>query len=219
MKFFLSLIFILAIVSSCTRTKNHFVIDNNQPLSQKESAINELQPHDYVTWISNPENGLIKKQKVEDLSYSLQYKPADYMVCMEERKDNISANELSEKRKEYSELEYYDLKIEMEKGQGELLKHHIPISSSYEQRVNYYAFKMQKDIYMVSAGDTISCAMFHFERAYDIAPYSKFLLAFAKTKNDKDKIIVFDDKIFNKGIFKFRFSQEEIKNIPTVKAI
>ncbi len=116
-------------------------------------------------------------------------------------------------------MEYYDFTISITSGQGELLKYNLTSATQYEDRVKYFAFEMQQYLKLVEDGDTIPCTLFHFERTYDIASYSKFLLGFEKGKNQKPKerVFTFYDKIFNKGLIKFTYTDEDFNNIPKLK--
>ena len=119
-------------------------------------------------------------------------------------------------------MQYYDLKIELKDGQGEFLKYKLASSNEdYEKRVKYCAFDMQKDIKLLAGNDSMPCTLFHFERAYDLAPYGIFLLGFPLSKigSDKEAAIVIQDKLFNKGILKFTFSESELKNLPKLKTL
>ncbi len=179
-----------------------------------------LTPPEYVTWCQNKENKLKKLKEIEELTFSLQYKPAEYVVCMEEKADKISTNSLKEKLSELQGLDYYDFKIEVPSAIGELLKYNVSTPSEYNQRVNYFAFDMQHDVKLLDGNDTLDCMLFHFERAYDIAPSAIFLLGFPKTKSkNSQRTFFYQDKVFNKGIIKFTYTKDELSQIPKLKTI
>src|SRR5579884_3266113 len=60
----------------------------------------ELQPAEYVKWCRDPENRLLKKKEIEELTFSLQNKPAEYVVCMEQQKNQIPETTLQKGLKE-----------------------------------------------------------------------------------------------------------------------
>jgi hypothetical protein len=192
---------------------------NNVAPGVESTAAEELQPAEYVKWCRDPENRLLKKKELEELTFSLQSKPAEYVVCMEQQKNQIPEATLQEGLKELEGLDYYDFKIEVTSGMGELLKHNVHSTEEYNNRVSYFAFDMQKDIKMIEGADTLDCALFHFERAYDVAPYAVFLLGFPKGKSASEKVFFYQDKVFNKGIIKFTYSPDELTRIPKLKAI
>jgi len=178
-----------------------------------------LSPANYVNWVKDPKNGLQKEKQIKDLIFSLLYQPAEYVICQDRKKESISSEELKKELDAHSELEYYNLKIGAKDYNGELLKYDLESGHDYKERVEYYAFKFEKDIKMVVGIDTVPCSIFHFERTFDVAPYSSFLLGFKiplKNKG-KDRTIVIDDKIFNKGTVKFLFSEKRISTLPKLE--
>jgi hypothetical protein len=179
----------------------------------------QLEPKEYVQWLQDVDNGIKKEKTIDDITFSIQYKPSEYIACIEEKKDQISDSILNEKNEELSDMEYYDLTISLTEGQGELLKHDLTSVAEYDARVQYFAFDMQQDIKLIEDGDTIPCSLYHFERTYDVAPYSKFLLGFVKGKNAEpgERILTFYDKVFDKGLIKFTYTNEDLNNIPKLK--
>jgi len=203
---------LMTFISSCTGV-------GGKSRAGKEENNEQLTPKEYVQWLQDKDNGIKKEKNIDDITFSLQYKPAEYIVCMEEKKDQISDSLLKKQQEEFSDMEYYDLTIALSEGQGELLKHDLTSITQYDERVQYFAFDMQQDIKLIEDGDTIPCSLYHFERTYDVAPYSKFLLGFVKGKNaePKERILTFYDKVFNKGLIKFTYTDEDFNNIPKLK--
>jgi hypothetical protein len=181
----------------------------------------EYSPLDYVTWVKSVDHGLYKEKTIDDLSFSAQFKPYEYIACLEERTPQMKESVLKKKKSELEDMVYIDLKIGIKNGEGELLKQDLTCAKEYSDRINYFSFQMQKDIYLVSNKDTIPCSLFHFERAYDVAPYSVFLLGFSKTnKTEKsDMTLVFHDNTFHKGIIKISFIADDLVKIPKLKTI
>ena len=215
------IIFLLIFVSvfSCGKSYKESSIGNSTSSSVNKSAFEskELFPSEYVKWVQNKDNGFLKEQTNGDMTFSLLYKPIDYIICQEERKDDIKTESVKTKTAELGGMDYYDLKISLDKEQGELLKYKIAAPAEYNERVKYFAFDMQKDVMMIHGSDTISCAMFHFEREYDAAPEAIFLLAFPKHNKIGKRTILFHDKVFGNGIIKFDYSGKEISRLPKLK--
>ncbi|MGZ4041849.1 MAG: hypothetical protein ACXVO9_01520 [Bacteroidia bacterium] len=180
----------------------------------------KLDPAEFVKWCRDEENGLLKSKEIGDITFSLQFKPAEYVICMEQKTNMLSSKVLSEGLNELDGMDYYDFKIEITSGEGELLKHNSSSVAGYNERVNYFAFEMQKDLKLINGTDTLDCKLFHFERAYDVAPYTVFLMAFPKIRNEnKEVVFLYEDKVFKKGIIKFTYSKEELTQIPKLKTI
>jgi hypothetical protein len=181
----------------------------------------KLSPGEYVKWVKNKENGLRKEKTIDDVTFSLQYKPYPYIVCLEQKKNTIADTLLKKRVSEIDNMQYYDLVISLKSAQCELLKYKIGSADDYQNRVKYFSFDMQHDIRLVDGGDTLPCALYHFERIYDIAPYCTFLLGFPLDKNhaDAEKTLVYYDRIFGKGTIKFTYVKNEINNTPKLTTL
>lgn len=82
----------------------------------------------------------------------------------------------------------------------------------YEDAVKYMSFKIRKDFSVVtSKNDTISCNGVHFERHFKISPLNRVLLYFNGIPATESIQLVYNDNLFNNGIFKFKFEEEPIK--------
>ena len=202
-------------------------VDESENAGESVSAdikdvTNEVLPvSDYVKWVQDFKNGLRKEKKMDDLNFILQYKPAEYIVCMEEREEKMYDTLLKSRVNDLKEMQYYDLKIMLNKEEGELLKYNLSSKEQYEKRVNYFAFRMQDDIQLVEGKDTLPCVLYHFERTYDVAPYCTILVGFnLDTKNiQKQKTFLFHDRTFNKGLLKFTFKENKLTNLPKLETI
>ena len=185
------------------------------------SVVDPLLPREYVGWVRNPSNGLLRDKTIDDITFSAQYKPYEYIACIEEKTEQISDSLTKRKIAELDGMEYIDLKIALKDGQQELLKYNLLSKADYETRVKYFSFGMQNDISLVENGDTIPCSLFHFERAYDVTPYCTFLLGFVKKakKNISDETLIFPDRTFHKGIVKLTFSKNDLDHIPKLRTL
>lgn len=211
-------VFILLQVSGCSQLNGTNGTSNTSVASM--GIKEELNPTAYVQWCEDPANGLQKNKQIEDLTYSLFHKPVEFIALQEEKTEHMSAQVLKKKMAELDGLDYYDFKIQLTKDEGELLKHNLSSNGEYEERLNYFSFNMQQDIKMIEGLDTVDCALFHFERAYDVAPYAIFLVGFPK--GDKDlisKTFFYQDNVFHKGIIKFTFTKDELSGLPKLKTI
>lgn len=218
------LFFEMFLHSSCTSTdknkqtnKEDNIAVENGLIPSNTASLMEIK--EYVLWIQDTENGFKKEKKIDDLTFSVQYKPYEYIICEEERKEELPDTLLKNKILEINNMQYYDFKISVNEGAGELLKHQLSSSQEYEKRVNYFSFMMQNDIQLVEDKDTLPCALFHFERTYGASPSSIFLLGFPVSKNKTavEKTLLIYDRTFNKGLLKFTFTRKDLRNLPKIK--
>ena len=177
-----------------------------------------LAPEEFVDWCKDEENGLVKAKQLGEITYSLQYKPAEYVLCTEHGSNSLPADQVKLELSELDGLDYYDFKIQLTDGSGELLKYKTASYQEYDARVNYMSFAMQNDLKLIAGEDTLGCKLFHFERIYDVAPYATLLLAFPKARGN-ERTFMYQDKLFGKGIIKFTFTKEELSNVPQLQTL
>lgn len=190
-------------------------------VDEKDVTGEVFSVQEYVNWMQDLKNGFRKEKRMDDLDFVLQYKPYEYIVCMEQREEKIHDTLLKSRIDELKGVQYFDLKILLNEQEGELLKYKISSNDQYQKRVNYFAFGMQDDIQLVEGNDTLPCVLYHFERTYDVAPYCTILVGFNLDKNNfqKQKTFLFHDKTFNKGLLKFTFKENRLTNLPKLETI
>jgi|TARA_B110000438_G_C15617304_1_gene564916 hypothetical protein len=182
----------------------------------------ELSATNYIAWVKNEDNQLNRSKTIQDIRFRVNYLPLDYMLCNELKKSNVSKKELELLKQEYNGMEYYELKIEALKFNDELAKYQLQSQGQYQERIQYLAFDMQNNISLQTEDNRlVECKLYHFERTYGITPYSTFLLGFSKEDiaAAKERTIVIDDKLFNKGLIKFNWTEQALNNVPKLSVI
>jgi hypothetical protein len=236
---FASFLMILVFLFSCTQKKMSLdqVTVNSQAATQQQEAssseitpevpfsfesIQYIEPNDYLSWVENPENGMIVTQKVNDMVFSLMYKPLDYVALKELKKENVDALEIIKVKGQLEDMQYFTLRI-ASTSSNDLLKSQNASSEDYNQRIQYFSFHMQNDISLVDGPDTLRCVLHHFERTYGLAPFRNFVLGFKQPEStsSKDrkasKTVIFEDKVFGKGTIKLKVKSSDLWRIPEIK--
>lgn len=212
-------------ITSCSDTGNKgisgekkFEVENGYSPSKQADL---LPVKNYVQWVQNTGNGFRKEKTIKDLTFSAQFKPYEYIVCLEEKRHELADSIVRKRVSELKDMQYYELRISSNKAGGELLKRELSSAQQYQERVNYFAFGMQRDIQLVEGTDTLPCVMYHFERSFDVSPESVFLLGFPirNGETQEDKTLLVYDRTFNTGLIKFTFSKKALKNLPKLKTI
>ena len=190
-----------------------FMILINMVVSCETSV---LKPIDYMKWVRNKDNNLIKKIEMGDIIYEMQYKPSDYIIALEEKKNSINRSLVLKRRKMLENAYYFNLNIKPKNGQTEVLYIGLENNEDYNSRLNYASYDFQNQIFLIEDGDTLPCTQYHFEQKYGLGVSANILLGFEKRKKklSKDKIIVINDNLLNGGIISFRFDYTDIKNTP-----
>lgn len=183
----------------------------------------KLTPKQYVNWINDQEiNSLTKKKKISEINYQLKHLPVAYMVSNELRKEQVSKDELDSLIPQYDGMEYYELKISVDDFNDETAKYGVYDLAEYQERISYMSFGMQDDLSLKVNDKVVPCQLFHFERTYGVAPYATFLFAFSKEEigdEVKDRTVVLNDNLFNKGLVKFYWQAAEIENVPKIQVL
>jgi hypothetical protein len=199
----------------------HLTSDKTAPIKFKEMA---LKPTEYANWVNQRvENPLIRTKKISEFNYSMKYLPLEFMICNELRKEEISQVEYDSLVSNYEGMEYYEMRIQIDDFNDETAKYQVADMGVYQQRIMYMSFAMQDNINIELSEDlTAPCKLYHFERTYGVAPYATILMGFSKEdlpEMEEERTIVFEDKLFNKGLIKFNWSMADLNNVPKIEVL
>jgi hypothetical protein len=174
-----------------------------------------------VGWCADPENRLTKTKSISDMEFRLNYLPAEAMAFLELRTEHYDPEKFRRTTGNYSEMSYFNFRMEAIGWSGELLKYKLQTPSQYDERVKYLSFDMQNDLCLVQGQDTLLPGLFQFERIFEAAPYASVMFAFDNKKFDKYKgfTLVYYDRLFEKGFVKFNYKDKQLINLPTITAL
>ena len=226
LKYFLNLILIGSLcLLSCENKKNSSLSmmsgeekEVNEKHDNLENTKRKISLNEFIKWYGNTENHLRKSKDISELRYTLSYMPAENMAFLELRSEQYDYSRFQKTCESYSELTYFNLKIELPNGSGELIKHNLQTAAQYDSRVKYTSFEMQNDIYLIQGNDTLRPGLYQCERIFEVAPYLTASIAFDNEKFDKTKglTIVFNDRLFEKGFIKFNYTNGQLIDVPTI---
>lgn len=220
---FISLIAVTTTVTSC-HSKDLSENRNEQEedvVDTKNYTNEKMSVQDFVMWCADKNNKLNKSKDISDIRFNLSYLPAPSMAFLELRTESYDFPKFQETCNHYEDMTYFNFKIEVIDGSGELLKYKLESPAQYDGRVKYMSFEMQKDICLVQGRDTLLPGLFHFERIFEVAPYSTVMFAFDTKKFNKDNefTIIYNDKLFNKGFVKFNYKNKQLINLPNISGL
>lgn len=175
----------------------------------------------FVTWLSDKQNHLNKEETVSAVSFNIMCLPKESMALIELNSEKYDFEKFKSICAHYEDLTYFKLKIEVAEFAGELLKYNLQSPSEYDQRVKYVSFYMQHDIYLVQNNDTIYPALYEMERVFNTAPFAVAMFGFDNDKFNTSEAftIVYDDKLFNKGLIKFNYQNNQLIDIPNITGL
>jgi hypothetical protein len=173
-------------------------------VSYTSSIDNNSDWEDYKSWLKSDESRHFASKELGGLRFSALLEPPLYSYL---KAEGINA------KKNFDDSPYLNqIRIEFEltalQGNGELTKYDVSGQDDYNERVNYYSFKVQNDVFLVLDNDTVPCGMAVWEREFNSAPRIKHQLLFTKPEGKKsfnDIQMVFYDRIFDNGIVKLKF--------------
>lgn len=191
-------VFILAIIS-CGKNENKNEIDID------DSAIRyKLFQLEDMGWKSKNNS-----QQIEDINFTATEVPIEYYLLKDQGNSDLFNIDSLYNENKYERI--IEFTFEQEDEKDLLLEDFTKLS--YEDGIKYMSFDMENDFYVVtSKKDTIKCSGVNYERNFKVAPFQKVMLFFSGIQ-PKDKIqLIYNDKLFGKGIIKFKF-EEQYKEI------
>lgn len=219
-------IFVFCVVScigfsACGDDSKNEILASSDHVEQwevKDYSRENMTVNEFAGWCADDRNNLNKIRDVEEMKYKLSYLPAEAMAYLELRKEEHDLAKYKKVIEDYSEMSYFNFRIEVKNNKGELLKYQLSSPGQYEDRVKYFSFEMEKDICLVQGRDTVFPGLFQFERIFEVAPYANVMFAFDNKKFNKDEefTIVYNDKVFEKGFIKFNYKNKQLINLPNI---
>jgi len=176
-----------------------------------------LIPSEYVSWVNDETNNLLKRKTVHPLTIEVLHKPIPYIIANEKRTNDISKEDYESRTKELDGMQYYTLKISTI--EGDITNYGVTDKAQQDERYSYLSFAMKKNIKLIEGQDTLACKLFHFERAYDLTPYRTFVLAFEQNQDTRtiNKTIIIDLPYFKTGPIKLNYKTSDLESIPSLK--
>jgi hypothetical protein len=215
------------IILSCKKEGTSLNMTESESTSEFRSGSNyskkmpeSMRAEELIVFVEDEANPFSAKKKIGDIAYSVQYKPHDYIIALENISKPLSAKNIESRRSEIKDMDYFTLRIKSDDFKGEMLRYRIQDGDEYYSRLQYYMSAMQKDVYLKCGKDSLPCLLYHFERTFGIAPDLVFSLGFERsaTKAPDDRVFVFEDRIFGGGTIKINFNKEIFSDYPKLKA-
>lgn len=174
------------------------------------SVPDELTLSEYIEYINDPNNGLIVSQEINEMKFTSSFQPP------------ILINELIKKRGlqsvDVSSDLSFKVKIEMI-DKSDVIKKDVSQSGQYFYRLQYLNTEMQKDFKIISNNDSLPCKLLNYEYFEGITPYLIVNISMPKpNKNNNESIVlIYNDKLWDKGLMKFTFNKEKLFTLPRIK--
>ncbi|GAL85638.1 hypothetical protein Solca_4192 [Sporocytophaga myxococcoides] len=168
---------------------------------------------EYKAWFNDQENGFIKTKEINNLIFSVQYRPVDLFLSGElDPGKTYTDKELDSLREGYRGSKYFVLEIAIQdkevRDKNGLLEKELFLNA-FSGKANTIA----SNVKLAIDGDTISPSIFHEENGYELGSRKRVLFAFPsqKSKDVFNMNFIYNDEIFNSSILNFGFEIDEDK--------
>jgi hypothetical protein len=172
-----------------------------------------ITPIEYLNWA---EKTYKQKTTLGNITYELCYMPVEGLLLRNGEYTDMAA--FRKDLKENDINQYFILKISINDFSGDPLKYGITTENEYYARVEHLSFGIKDEVYITEGSDTLQCTLNTFERNYNVGPYITEMFTFDKISegNLRDKVFVFNDRIYGNGTVKFRFDKGLFFNSPQI---
>jgi hypothetical protein len=178
----------------------------------------ELAPNDLIQYVENPDNGFIKEKILGELAFRVRYKPLSYIISKNNAKEIITDSIYKASEEKLKGLQYVNLTIYPTEGkQFDVLKYGTGSQQEDQQKIYYYSYTFQEDIYIEQGDKKLPCKLFHFVRDHGLSPELNFALGFDAMDVEGDIKIVINDYVFGNGELNFIIKEKDIKRLPVLK--
>jgi len=174
------------------------------------------KPKEYVAWVDDVENGLIKTQIKTNSIITCKYTPAEYHVLKQFSPNNIDQDVFQSEYEGISNMYHFILRFK-KMDETNFLKNNNVTHDEFQLNSLYLSYGIRQDLKLVHGLDTVECVLNHHERTYSNTPYEQILLSFPKTSNSiEDLTFIFNDRVFGFNRVKFFFSKDVLNDIPVL---
>lgn len=172
----------------------------------------------YVKWVEDEKHGLKRVAEIGDYKIQLQYKPVQYIVAKEVKRNSLSKDSIDKRIREIEGMQYYDLTIDIKDANIPLPEYGAKNSEEHHAKLNYYMYGFKDDVFLKEGNRTLPCRLFHFERTFNLTKHSTFVLAFDQDAMYKDstKVLIIESPDLSVGTVRLEISKNDLTSIPNI---
>jgi hypothetical protein len=169
------------------------------------SCTPNLDRTEYIKWVQDYENGLHTRKTFSEFIFDVQYQPGPYLALLKQQTP-IADGET---------LEYYTLRISLSDPTTDIIGYNAHSHTEKQERLYYFSYLFQHDLYLEVEGRRIPCVLFHSEST-DLKKVRTFVLGFEGGGNitSDDVTFIINSPKFNALPIRIKIRQQDI---PTVK--
>jgi hypothetical protein len=167
------------------------------------------QKRDPVKYAEDKDNGLRKEISVGNMHYTIQYKPADYIVASE----HPDSGKVAERLSQLKGMVWFNISFQVEGFGQSPLRYRISGLDEYTARQDYFLNKAPNDLYLLYGKDSLTVNSYWFENNQNLTPYETMVVGFKLPGNlsepEQDLRLSYYDRIFKNGIIKTVIKKED----------
>jgi hypothetical protein len=191
------------------------------------SCTNTVSFSEYLSYLGNPENGMVKETKVNGLAMRMKYLPTEYFV--ERELNDYASNEITPILVDSLTGEYnnsltfmFTIGPDVEAGKDfDVTRVNLENYEEYEERMDILNFQLGQQLRLNFDGNALAPSIVQMENTYGLKKETNFLVVFnlpvAKIEQqDQEMSVVYNDQVFYTGVNKFTFSTEQLRERPII---
>jgi len=192
-------------------------------LSCKKTEILDIK--EYLNYLADPENGLVKEKTVAGVKIKVKYLPEDYLVYnIVKEMSNVEQTYKDSIAKSFQNSVTFMLNIgPAENEEFDITRVDVSNYEEFAKRIENMAFNAQDWITVCVNKKEYHPDIVRLENINALEKSRNFIVVFNSTKNTEndfrkqDMILSYDDELFDTGVSKFLFKAEDIIDLPAFK--
>jgi len=173
-------------------------------------ACKPARPKDPVVFAQQESNGMRKEVRVGNMHFSIQYKPAAYILAQE----HPDAAELKRRSEQLKGMAWFNITFDIP-GFGESpLRYQVGGLDDYTARQDYFLNRAAGDISLCYGRDTLAPETYWFENNQNLTPHETMVVGFRLPASDsvpgQDMLLSYYDRTFRSGIIKALIRKEDL---------
>lgn len=175
-----------------------------------------VSPEEYLEAYRNHKSIFQKTVESEDFNYQLTFVPSEVRYIHLWKNNIVDSETLGNYLEEHKNYVEFNLLIDVD-GFNDAFLQYQSDSSTYDERLQYYAFEMQNDIKLNADGKVIECAEYVFERNFGMDNKAHIKLGFAVPKYKQLKVEI-DNRYSDKSAT-VEYTRKEMRCLPQLKKL
>ncbi|MBN8670791.1 MAG: hypothetical protein J0L80_08900 [Chitinophagales bacterium] len=182
------------------------------------SGRKSLSPLDYLKYMENTENGLMKIVTVGSYEYRIQFAPPEYLADRQFCKE-MEQGMMEGYKKRMQEMKghiFFLINIYPRNTSQQSINERITENAGATQRVMYYQQQAAGDIVLKAGTYEQVPATYVYEDNYGLSPYNTIVVGFTGDYGKEDLQLIFNDRYTHTPLIKAGFSKDELSVLPEI---